>query len=91
MLANHIHIYELGIDVSTQPTYDACIKTHLAINGYFATSINCCFISNGSFLISDIGYHQGSHIQKSAVRTDTNPNLIHGFNWTRLHQKTIEA
>ena len=93
MSANHIHISHLGIYVSTQHMYYACLMTHLALNGNFTTSelraINCYCMYKGIFFISDICNHQENHLHKSSVDTDNTLNTIHYFNWPRRHHKTI--
>ena len=93
MSANHIHISQLGTDVSTKRTYHACIMTHLAQNGDLATSelrdINLCRMSKGILFLSNIYNHQGTRLYKSAVNTDRTCNLIHDFNWPRRHHTKI--
>ena len=95
MYANHVLISHLGTDVSSHLTYDACITTHLAINGEFTTSYVCaisqCRMSKVIFLIRDICNHQGTHLLKSAVDNDTPFSLIHDINWTRKHHTSIAA
>ena len=56
MSANHIHVSHLGTDVWKPHTYDACITTHLTLNGDFTTSelrtINQFCMSKGIFFIN---------------------------------------
>ena len=68
MSTKNINISHLGIEVPTQRTQDACLVSHLVLEGNFTTSklraINWCHMSKGIFFISDISNHQGTHIQQ---------------------------
>ena len=90
---NHISIYQLITEVSTQRTDDACIMSHLALQGNFTTSelpaINRCGMSKGIFFISNIRNHQVTHLKQSEIDTVTGFNMIHDFNYPRKHHTTI--
>ena len=68
MSTNNIHIYHPDKYVLTQRTYDACLMTHLTLNGDSSTSeihaINWCYMSKGVFFIRDIINHQVTHLNK---------------------------
>ena len=85
--SKHIHIYHLGTHLSTHRTHYALLVSHLALNVDLNTSelwaINCCRMSKGIFFIRNIFNHQGTHLQKSAVDTDTTFNFIHDLNCPR--------
>ena len=80
MSTHWINIFHLGSEVSTQHMHDACLTTHLAIEGDFTTSelrsINWCCMSKGILFISNISNHQGTHLQQSATYSVKNFNLI---------------
>ena len=88
MSTNQIKIYHLVTEVSTKRMHDACLMTHLALKGDFATSelraINWCCMSNSILFISDISNHQGNILSGTVA----NFNLIHEFNWPRKHHTT---
>ena len=71
MSVNQINVSQLGPEVSTQLTYDACLMTHFLSEDDFTTSelqtINRCRMSMGIFFIIDISNHQTTHLQQSAT------------------------
>ena len=95
MSANHINISRLGKEVSTQRTHNACIMSHLSLEGDIKTSelraINQGRMSKDIFFISNICNHQVNHLQQSEMDTVTAFNIIHDFIWNRKHHTTIAA
>ena len=94
MSVNHIFIYRLGIDVTTQ-IYDNFLMTHLSINGKIVTSelcaINRCRMYNNIFFVRNIFNHRVNCLIKSAVDNYTPFSLLNYLNCPRKQHISLSA